>query len=249
MEMKDLLDRLHKAIDGLAQTDAPSSGDGRTEMTPDQFLAYATDQIEKAAKDPAEVKKARLAHLKGQIASVAKNYEGSTPVPGPFKIEQYKSSDQNVSTSTEKAPGNNAPATSAASNFASGDTPAPVSGAGSQPSGGQNPPITAGGSGFASPEAATFAKAVDTLTAAVSKMEEATPAAPPGKDPAQVPTQTSKPVEKSIGVIWPMDMNSGFGRGEKEVPESPEWGYDSGSTAARVFAEKSESKGKDAPGV
>lgn len=236
MALKDLFERLHKAVEGLAQADG-GQDDGRVKkMTPDQFLGYATEQIEAAAKDKPEIRKARLAHLATQIQAVAKNYEG--PTPGAADVQTYKTPDQQTPTMTESAPPGSNDQTGT-TNFSQEDPPqSQAGGVGQTPPGGSLPPQVAGGSGFATPEAATFAKAMEKLHAAVAKMASEEPAKAPEK-PTQTQTQPApEKTEKSLGVVWPLDMNTPFGLGSKDAPEHPDWGYDKGSTAERVFAQK-----------
>ena len=247
-KVTELLARLSKAVDTLK---APEDESAQVE----EFLAYATDQIEKAAKEPQEKRVPRLKHLKGQIDAIAKNFEG--PTPGKVTIQQYQDPAQSTHTSGEQNPSTgtqNGP-----TNFATNETQ-PQAAVGSTPTGGEVPPIVAPGSGVSTAEAATFAKALTGLSSAIAKMMDA-PAAPPA-DPAVVPPTTTPaasatiadpettppavstdaaPVAKSADpkdpLFWPLDMNSPHGRGEAESPE-PEWGFDAGSAAAESVAKR-----------
>lgn len=228
--MKDLLDRMKKALENLA-ADEPA---GET-MTPDQFVAYAAEQVEKAAadKDP-KIRKARLAHLAEQVATVQKNFEGQ--VPAALPVARFKDADQATPTTTDM--GNPAPQNQGESggNFASNPVPTPQAAVGSQPPGGANPGPTNASSGAPGyPE--QFAKAMETLTKAIEKLNGA-PAAPAAAAPAATPAAPAAPaaapdqVQKGMGVIWPADMNSSFGRGLADGEDEPTWGYDKGSAAA-----------------
>lgn len=227
--MKDLLERMKKALGDLAAEDAPT--DGPKNMTPEQFLTYATEQVEKAAKDKPEVRKARLLHLQGQVAAVAKNFEGS--VPAALPVSTFKDPDQTTPTTADGGtPGpQNQP--EALGNFAQNDPGPAGSSVGSQPPGGQNPPLTAG-SGAEAPE--QFAKMFAGLQKALENL--ATPpatATPPAAAPTPPPTETTPPadVKKGMGVIWPADMNSPFGQEVDDEDAEPGWGFDSGSEPAK----------------
>lgn len=219
--MKELLERFTKAVEAMSETAAPPAAaeppapEAKT-MTPEEFMAYATSEVEKAAKDPAEVRKARLAHLKTNLATVAKNFEG--PTPGAMAIPVFKDPGQQTTTTTEKAVPT-ATGQGEASNFSQNDTPPAVNQAGNTPPGGTMPaPNSAGSSGFETPANATFAKAVEAMAKAVATIETAT---------ASKPAEPPAPVAKAEGVQWAADMNTPFGRGEKDAPTEPDWGWDS----------------------
>lgn len=247
--MKDLLDRLHKAIDGLANPGG--ADDGTVDMNADQFVAYATEQLEAAAKDKPEIRKARIDHLKGQIESVIKNFEGPTATPGgSFAVQQFRDRDQLAPTSQER-PTPGSVSTGGSNNFAQQDPPNNQQGVGNTPPGGTMPaPDSAGSSGFASPAEVTFAKRLEGMAkalVALTKGEGDDPPAgdpPADKPPAKAEGDDGEKVEKGLGVLWPLDLNTPFGRGDKDAPEEPEWGYDAGSRMAEVMKSK---KGDEKP--
>lgn len=236
---KNLIARLSKALETLTADDAPEGT-----MTPDQFVAYATDQVEKAAKDkdPA-VRKARLSHLKDQVAAVAKNFEGE--VPAAIPVQTFK--DPGQKTPTTEDLGNPAPQNQSenVANFGSNDPGPAKAGVGSPPPGGDMPGATAGTGAPGYPE--SFAKAMAALTKAIDGLGApapatgTTPAAPaPAPAPGATPPAQGAPapgtettVEKSIGVIWPSDMNSPIGRGLAEDEADLPWGFDKGSAPAK----------------
>lgn len=230
--MKTQLDRLLKAVNELAatgETPAPDTETDTVDMSMDEFVAYCTDQVEKAGSDPEEVRAERLKALVAQI-EIAKNFEG--PTPGKMKIAQFKDPAQ-ITPKSATAKTSNAPQTT---NFSSG-APTQPAGTPSTPSGGKIPPQTASGSGFESPAAATFAKAVEGLTTAIAKLTGEGEAAEPPAATEEPPAATEE-VSKSEGDdtpadgMWPMDMNTPFGRGETEDDVTPEWGFDSASSEA-----------------
>jgi len=235
--MKDLLERLQKAVDNLtAATGTEPTADKGTEVTFAQFVEYAGAQIEKAAKEEPAARTARLKHLHGQIDAVRKNWEGPTPAAGTVRIQMFKDPGQQVPT-TETAPTlpvNATPANSAAST----PTPPDQLGVGNQPPGGQSLPAEAGSSGFATPAEATFAKALVDLTSKLDEVLKGTPAAtdeePPKEGAAEATAETEdEKVEKGIGVIWPLDLNTPAM--DDEEFKAPEFGYDPGSRAAEVL--------------
>lgn len=239
--MKDILDRMQKALGALAEDDTPTPS-GVVKMSPEKFLGYATEQVEKAAKDKPEIRKARLAHLRGQVAAVAKNFEGQ--VPAEIPVSTFKDPDQKTTTSQEENP---APQNQSEGlgNFASNDPGPAKNGVGSPLPGGSLPgagdaaPAGSGAPGY--PE--SFAKAFASLAKQLEKLGDAP--APAGAAPAPAaPAAGAAPVEKSIGVIWPNDMNGSFGRGLADGEGEPEWGFDKGSEPAKRAETR---KAADAP--
>ena len=242
--MKDLLDRLSKAVNEMsapstAETPETPAADAPVEMSLEDFVGYAVEQVEKAAADTAEIRLERLAALTAAI-EVAKNFEG--PTPGKLQVQRFKDPAQIVP-STKGVTPKNAPATT---HFTSGPPTAPA-GNPSTPSGGQLPPMTAGGSGFSTPAAATFAKAMEDLQKAIEGIAKGdateTPAAPPTApveptmEEAPAPATVTKAADTEP--LWPMDMNTDFGRGKVEDDTTPEWGFDPLSPGAqRQAAEK-----------
>lgn len=218
--MQELFDRLQKAVGEMANPSAePAESEPATvEMSMEEFVGYVTEQVEKSANDTPEIKAERLGHLQSQI-EVAKNFEGSPG--GKVKVQSFKDRAQSTTTSKNVSAGNATPG----SNFSAGSPTAPA-GKPSTPSGGTVPPTTASGSGFATPAAATFAKSMEDLQKAIKAI---------GNEPT-VPEAPATPakVEKSESAdpLWPMDMNTAFGRGETEADQVPEWGMDTVQTPA-----------------
>ena len=243
--MKDLLDRLTKAIGSMANPNPDDAPEEPVEMSMEDFMVYVTEQVEKAAADTPDIRSERFAHLKTQIEAVTKNFEG--PTPGKASVQQFKDRGQQKTTvAPVKAPDNATPG----SNFTGGPTVAPA-GKPTTPSGGQLPPITAGGSGFSTPAAATFAKAMETLGKSIAELEKEGMAPAAGDPPAgdQLPVKTSegdpppaKPVTKAAEPMWPQDLNTAFGRGETDDDITPDWGFDNADAAARHAAEKPKPK-------
>lgn len=249
MSIENALARLNKSVNALA-------GDDTVDMTVEQFVAYATEQVDKAKGESGDARIARLKHLGSQIESVRKNFEGSPATPGGIlRVTQFRDPAQVRTTEKTVAAPTNA---TASSQFSSND-PGPT-GTPSTPPGGQMPPMTAGGSGFDSPATATFAKSLDGLSDAIAKMageggdadkgdDKTQPDAKADADDADKGDETDaetddesdddadkgdeEQVAKSTGVIWPLDMTSDFGMGKTEDPEEPEWGFDTGSESAK----------------
>ncbi len=258
--MKDLLDRLSKALGTLSEApaEAPAAG-GPEDMTAEAFTVYVTEELEKAGKDSPEVKILRLKALKTQIEELAKNFEGRPSTPGGIlRVTRFKDPGQITTTEKTQAPGNATPTTQ----FTAGPEVQPP-GMASTPPGGKMPPLTAGSSGFAPPATATFAKALESLDDAIAKLggktdEEIAKAkaeakakadeaakiakANEGKSPeeiakaktdadAKAKTDEAAKVKKSkTDAFWPLDMNTDFGMGKTDDPDVPEWGLDDGTS-------------------
>lgn len=239
--MKDLLNRLQKAVEAMANPN-PDAPEDTVEVTLEGCVAHLAEQVEKVAKDPAEVRPARLAHIMAVI-DVAKNFEG--PTGGAMRIPAFKDPGQTSPTAPAQAqvPKNAPVATNATAN----EAPQPA-GKPATPAGGQVPPMTAGSSGFDSPAAATFAKSMEELQKAIAELAKGQAGDPPAGDPpaGDPPAKTEgdageqKPVQKSnLNPVWPLDMNTPFGRGETEDDGTPDWGFDPKSDAAdRIAAER-----------
>jgi len=216
--MKDLLDRLQKAVAALANTtqSADDAGDESTEMTPDEFVAYVTTQVEKAATDTPEIRAERLAALGAQI-ELAKNFEG--PTPGKMAVATFKDPGQQTPTMAAGAmpPQNATPGTSATAGPAVQPAGSPTTPAGGELPSQANPPA-----------AATFAKALDDLKGAIEGLAKPTEetTAPVTKTDDGKPAPVTKTKDADKGPIWPMDMNTPWGRGETEDDATPEWGVD-----------------------
>ena len=259
--MKDLLDRLHKALGTLAETDTEASTEGPEDMTAEAFTVYVTEELEKAAKDSPETKVLRLTALKAQIEALAKNFEGRPSTPGGIlRVTRFKDPGQVTTTEKTIPPKNATPTTQ----FTTGPETHPP-GTATTPPGGKMPPLTAGGSGFDNPATATFAKALEGLDDAIAKLggktdEEIAKAkadakakaakaakvakANEGKSPeeiakakvdadAKVKAEAEKVAKaKASEAFWPLDMNTDFGRGETDDPDVPEWGLDDGTMPA-----------------
>lgn len=229
--MKEALARMMKSLEALAaddETAPPAPAPAVVKMTPENFLGYAADQVEKATKDKPEIRKARLAHLKETIATIAKNFEGQ--VPAELPITTFKDPEQKAPTTTDM--GNPAPQNQSEGlgNFAANDPGPAKNGVGSTPPGGSLPgqgdagPAGSGAPGY--PE--SFAKALAQITKSLEALGGApapTPPAAPPAAPAAAPTAPSKPegteeVTKGFGVIWPADLNGGS-RGDDRL-----WGPD-----------------------
>jgi hypothetical protein len=226
-KITDLLARLAKGLEGLEAAPDAESGES---MDLEAFVGYASEQIEATSKDSAEVRKARLDHLRGQVAAVVKNFEG--PTPGAVTVERFKSGDQKSPTSIEKPIPTSTGQGAGATNFGDAPPAAVAGGVGSQPTGGTNPDAAAvaPGSGFATPAEATFAKALEGLGTLAKTLEGITKGAP-AVEPQKPAVQPQKPVEevaKSADDLWPLDMNSDFGMGKAEAETEPEWGFDRG---------------------
>lgn len=239
--MKDLLDRLSKAVGALVGAEAEITEDGPEDMTLEAFTVYMTEELEKAAKDTPEVKIARLKHLAEQI-EVAKNFEGRPATPGGIlRVQRFKDPGQLTPTETTRSPSN----ASATTQFTAGPEVHPP-GMASTPPGGKLPPLTAGSSGFASPANATFAKALEGLNKAlaelegkpVTKSEEKTPEELETEKVAKAEVDEKAKIAKADAnkAFWPHDMNTAFGRGETKDPEVPEWGLDHGKASAAADA-------------
>lgn len=235
MSMKENLERLAKATSDLAKGEEP---DGPTEMSPEDFIAYAAEQMEKAAGDSPEVREARLTALGEVVADVEKNFEGmNETLGGLLAVKQFRDPGQ-VQTTMKTTNPTTPPV--GAGNFASNAEAPGVNGAGSAPTGKLVP--------APQKSAESFMKAMADLTA-VLKGETSESAAPEGEkapENAEGGETDPKPVEKSegsqgdregkegepafvakaTGVVWPLDMNTPFGRGETDDDEVPEWGRD-----------------------
>ena len=257
--MKDLLDRLHKAVGALAEAPAEAPAEaGPEDMTIEAFTVYVTEELEKAAKDQPEVKILRLKALAEQI-EIAKNFEGRPSTPGGIlRVTRFQDPGQVKTTEKTTSPGNASPTTQ----FTAGPETHPP-GMATTPPGGKMPPLTAGSSGFDSPATATFAKALEVLNDQVALLEGKTPEeiakvkaeakakaeeaakiakANEGKTPeeiakaktdaeAKAKTDEAAKVAKAKGeAFWPLDMNTEFGRGETDDPDVPEWGLDDGTS-------------------
>ncbi len=236
--MKDLLDRLSKAVGALAGDSAETPEvDGPEDMNLEAFTVYVTEELEKAAKDTPEVKIARLKALAEQI-ELAKNFEGRPAMPGGIlRVQRFKDPGQRSTTEATRQPSN----ASATTQFTAGPEAHPP-GMASTPPGGKMPPLTAGGSGFDSPATATFAKALEALTKTIGELE--------GKTPEQIKAESEEAAKvakanegksadeakvakaKESAAFWPLDMNTPFGRGETDASETPEWGLDHGKAPA-----------------
>jgi len=214
-DVKALLDRMAKALGAL-------DGSGETspepvKMSPEAFLAYAAEQVEKAAKDAPAVRVKRLKSLRDNVAAIAKNFEGPTPTQDAVPVVQFHDADQLDPTSEVIGSPPDQPA--GATNFAQNDTPPNVAGAGSTPTGGELPPIVAPSSGFNSVDAAVFAKGIEQLAGKLGALEAAvqksatTPAAP-----------ATTTVEKATRVLWPVDMNRELSADDAD--DDSAWGLD-----------------------
>lgn len=235
MALKDSLARLEKSVAELAGG-----------KTPEQFIAYAAEQIEKAKTDKPEVRVQRLKHLAEQI-KVAKEFEGVTPTPSMISVSEFTDPDQLKPT----PPATQTPQTQGdgVTNFSTNPVPPAVAGAGSPLPGGQVPPLAAGGSGFETPGAATFAKSMKDLgekveglikslekpaqaPAAAAPVTPAAPAAPAVTTTPETPAAAPAVVTKNQDdkdkdrVMWPLDMATPFGMGKVEKAEEPAWGWD-----------------------
>lgn len=226
--MDDLLSRFSKAVAGLQGANEPS---GPVEMTPEQFIQYATEQLEKAATDSDDIKVQRLEALKTVVEDVAKNYEGKTPTPltGLLSVNQFKDPAQQVPTSKTINPPTQG---NGATNFSANDVP-PTQGAGSAPTGTLVP--------SQSDASASFTKALQSLTDVLEKMAGTKKEVDPKKDETKKSDDLSDTkstdkkedgndttsVTKNVDVAgWPADMNTAYGRGETDNPGVPEWGFD-----------------------
>lgn len=222
--MQELFDRLQKAVGEMANpsTEPAESDPATVEMSMEEFVGYVTEQVEKSANDEPEIKAERLAHLQSQI-EVAKNFEGSPG--GKVKVQSFKDRSQSTHTTKNVSAGNATPG----SNFSAGSPTAPA-GKPSTPTGGTVPPTTAPGSGFATPAAATFAKSMEDLQKAIKSIGAA-PETAPETAPAKVEKSEENRTE-AADPMWPMDMNTAYGRGETETETAPEWGNDTVQTPA-----------------
>lgn len=240
--MNEFFDRLQKAARDLAGAvpgdAAPEkTDDGKVEMSPSDFVGWVTAEIEKAAKDSNDVRKARVTHLLEQIAEVRKEFEGSPNVPTVVRAAQFKDPGQQTITSSESSPQAQGGGQTA---FSQNTAPEPAA-LPNTPPGGQTPPATAPSSGFETVGNATFAKAftdaLEKMNEAIAKMGAPDPSPQPnakGDDKGEgrgAAAKTEKSAKDVSRVLWPMDMNTAFGRGETEDPESPEWGFDHEATA------------------
>ena len=255
MSLQSSLEKLQKSVDALAVDE------GNENMSPEQFVEYATDQVTQAAtdKDPT-LRVTRLKALSEQIG-IAKDFIGSPATPGGIlSVKRFQDPAQVKTTEKTQSPSNATAVTLISSNA----IPNAEAGAGSPIPGGKVPPIVAPGSGFDSPSTATFAKSlddmgtkIDALIAKVAKGDDK----PDDKtnadkaddktddkaddktdDKADADKDADKPdaekTEKSEGTVWPLDMNSKFGMGETEDPEKPDWGWDHGKGTTEAEAEK-----------
>jgi hypothetical protein len=246
--MKELFDKFQKAVDGLnravegdqkEETQEPEA----QEMTPEQFLNYAIDQVNKAADDTPEVRVLRLKSLQEyvELAKAEYSFEGkSNKLTGILSVTQYRDPGQVQTTEKTQAP---AKIKEGQTNYADVAIQPAVNGAGS-PTGQKMPPLSAGGSGFETPGNASFAKAfekLDELLSSLTKEEpkkEDTKKAEPKED-KKVETKKSEDVPETSqdDTFWPFDMNSPFGRGETKNPEVPEWGRDGQEIPDETVAE------------
>jgi hypothetical protein len=244
--MSERLENLAKAIGALAANTTDFSDEPESsEMSPDAFIEYATEQLEKAATDEPEVREERLKALGEQVAEIQKNFEGrpKTALTGVLKIKHFRDPAQ-VKT-TEKTQGMKKQPMGDSNFSANASQPAVAGGAGSAPTGGLGAPKVAGGSGFESPGMATFAKALEDLGAALAPeapaaTEDEPPKAPEKAEKAdeapegtdapegtEEPSEGTESVAKAHGAdYWPLDMNTPHGRGEVEKADEPEWGRD-----------------------
>lgn len=228
----NILDRLHKAIGALAETteEKPAAKPSvqkseDLKLTRGQFVGFVVEQVEKAAKDTAPVRKARLAYLQ-KCVEIVKNWEG--PTTGAMSIPMFKDPDQLQPTVEVQGqmPASDDQGSVSPNNFAMNDAPPAVAGpAGTTPPGGDLPPTVAGSSGFASLSEATFAKALGQIEASIAKAMGTPPATETKPEPAKVTKSTED-------LLWPHDMNTPFGRGDVAKADAPEWGWDSEKSAA-----------------
>ncbi len=137
--MKDLLDRLSKAVGALAGTPDEAPVTGPEDMTLEAFVSYVTEELEKAAADAPEVKILRLKALAAQV-ELAKNFEGRPATPGGIlRVTRFQDPGQVKTTEKTTAPSN----ASATTQFTAGPEAHPP-GTANTPPGGKLPPLTAG---------------------------------------------------------------------------------------------------------
>jgi hypothetical protein len=231
MSMSDNLERLTKAVEKLTD-----NGGGSVEMSPEDFIAYAAGQIEKMSSDTPEVKTRRVAALKANVEAITKNFEGPTAIPltGLLSVIQFADPDQVQTTIKTIEPMG---VGGGPDNFSINGEQAAVNGAGAAPTGQLVPAPMAAGSGFESPAMETFAKALEGLTKALIGIADETPSSEGETGSQTVGTSEGdpKPVKKNDGsekasvakvALWPIDMNTPFGRGETDDDDDPEWGRD-----------------------
>ena len=152
-----------------------------------------------------------------------------------ISIKSFKDPAQ-ITPTTAPAKTTNAPQTT---NFTAGAETAPA-GKPSTPAGGSLPPTTAGGSGFSTPAAATFAKSMEEIKAGIEAL--ASGGATPEETSTTSEETSTKPVTKAADPLWPIDMNTPFGRGEADDDNIPPWGFDPNSDAAARNAAETATK-------
>jgi hypothetical protein len=248
---KQLITRLQKALDGLLEGEETIEN-APVQMTADEFVLYVSEQVEKAATDPKDVRKLRLSELKKAIDA---SFAGKTPQPSGYSVMRFQDPGQ-VKT-TEKVV--SADLSASPVTAFSGAIPDAAASADHTLSGGVVPPVVAPGSGFDTPDNATFAK---DLTKSIEKLAELLKedaSALPIEEPAVVeeepeakaddaeevaeevtvvvqapiaePVVEAKPVDPAEEAkardrdLWPVDMNTPSGRGEVKN-DHPSWGYD-----------------------
>jgi hypothetical protein len=225
-KFKSVVEDLIKSLDDTDTVEKSEESD-KVEMTVEEFLTYATKQVEAAKTDEEEIRAARLDSLFKNV-EIAKEFIGSPKTPGGvLSVVMFKDPAQQKTELKEQNP-KNAPA-GQDSMSSNGVQPA-VNGAGST-SGDKMPPLLAPGSGFESPTNAAFAKVVDDVIEAVSDIDEDKIEDKVEKTEESVSSVTPK--KKVIDEIpfWPLDMNSPFGRGEVEDISVPQWGFDHGKSS------------------
>lgn len=235
----ELLNRFKKAVEGL---DAATGNDETPKMTADQFIEYATEQMEKAAKDSPEVRIERLKSLRANVELAKQEYsfEGSSNTfGGLLAVTQFRDPDQVQTTEKTQSPASVSDGVTA---FSQTDIQPSVNGAGNV-TGDKMPPLVAAGSGFEPPTSASFAKALDELENVLASLTgdgesgDGKTGDAGGEDKNRTETNKSKggkietkkgdaDGEGAVDTFWPFDMNTAFGRGETENPEIPEWGVD-----------------------
>lgn len=244
--MSDQLKRFKDAVDALAKTEEENDA---VEMTIDEFIDYATAQVEAALKDGVEIRKSRLEAL-SEAANIAKEFIGSPSTPGgSLKVVQFKDPAQ-IAT-TEATQGTKKPA-EGPDKFSENGVQPPVNGAGSA-SGQKMPPLTAGGSGFETTANATFAKSLEELSKVISSLiVEEGPKEEESVEKSEEPVIEEKQEEKVEEEVvekaeteekkeevkkedteiafWPDDMNTPYGMGEVSDQNEPPWGYDHGKS-------------------
>lgn len=247
--MNELLERFKKAVEGLAQP-VERIEDSRQEMTTEQFIEYATEQLEKAATDTPEIRVERLKALRMNVELFKAEYSFEGPTTsnkfsGVLAVSMFRDPAQVQTTEKTQPPKS---VSGGATAFSNVDVQPSVNGAGNV-TGDKMPPLIAAGSGFETPTSATFAKALDELgnvLASLAGEEEPEKVETEKADTEEKPEEGEKVktekveaenIESSNDAYWPFDMNTPFGRGETTDPETPEWGIDGQKVPEEVPSE------------